>query len=514
MAIACVCAQLARGADVASAPAPYGITSWQSLYWQRVASSTSGEGVSALAVEPGTGRLAIGDARGALIGANGEGFRRVLARGPVNDLAFLSEGVLLAATDAGLFRVEDEGRVEALALGLGESARAAHRLAVAAGVVAAATAGGAFLSRDGRQWESLAGSLPSGAASAIALREAQGREGLECWVAIQGALWRVRLGSEGATLAEASRRELIPFAVSDDGPVDLVFDLPQADFVAVFPTVLAVRRARDAAWEILRPQLPPGARAVRLRAELGRLWLATDRGLLEAPALAGPWRRASPPAGTGAVRDVSQAGGTLYAATASGLLASRSEPVGFGSPAKLRASLLEEPAIGVVHRAALAYLDLGSGQIAALRRGVARRGWLPVVGLRLASERDTSYGRDTDEAFVSGDTRRLFDDDWSESDEFEVALTLSWDLGDVAYHPEAIDVSREAREILKLRDDVLDEITQLYFERQRVLAELAGRSDWSSAEAARLRLRADELAAGIDGWTGGWFSRNAAPLAP
>ena len=59
--------------------------------------------------------------------------------------------------------------------------------------------------------------------------------------------------------------------------------------------------------------------------------------------------------------------------------------------------------------------------------------------------------------------------------------------------------------MIELRDDVLDEITQLYFERSRVLVELAGAQ--TPEEALRLRLRASELAAGIDAWTGGWFSR-------
>jgi hypothetical protein len=59
---------------------------------------------------------------------------------------------------------------------------------------------------------------------------------------------------------------------------------------------------------------------------------------------------------------------------------------------------------------------------------------------------------------------------------------------------------------------VLDEITQLYYERRRVLAELSGAGD--SAAALRLRLRADELAAGIDAWTGGWFGRHTQRLAP
>ncbi|MDG2335210.1 MAG: hypothetical protein P8Q97_13370 [Myxococcota bacterium] len=31
--------------------------------------------------------------------------------------------------------------------------------------------------------------------------------------------------------------------------------------------------------------------------------------------------------------------------------------------------------------------------------------------------------------------------------------------------------------------------------------------DKGSPEAAALRLRAEELAAGLDAWTGGWFSR-------
>ena len=72
--------------------------------------------------------------------------------------------------------------------------------------------------------------------------------------------------------------------------------------------------------------------------------------------------------------------------------------------------------------------------------------------------------------------------------------------------------SREAREVIELRDDVLDEITQLYFERGRVLVELAAAQ--TPEEALRLRLRAAELAAGIDAWTGGWFSRALREAAP
>ena len=69
-------------------------------------------------------------------------------------------------------------------------------------------------------------------------------------------------------------------------------------------------------------------------------------------------------------------------------------------------------------------------------------------------------------------------------------------------------MSKEAREVIELRDDVLDEITQLYFERRRVLEQLDGLRE--PVEAGPLRIRAAQLAAGIDAWTGGWFGRELA----
>jgi len=63
--------------------------------------------------------------------------------------------------------------------------------------------------------------------------------------------------------------------------------------------------------------------------------------------------------------------------------------------------------------------------------------------------------------------------------------------------------------VIELRDDVLDEITQLYFERRRTLRQIAALGA-DSPEAEPLHQRAAELAAGLDAWTGGWFSRQIA----
>jgi hypothetical protein len=511
------------------------------LEWRSAVVGLRAKGVAALAAEPGTGRLAVGDEQGVLIGRPGRPFRRVLYRGPVLDLAFLAEGALLAATERGLYRIEGDAGGVQLGPGPGEGARSVRRIAAIAGLVAVATDDGIFVSRDTRVWQRLTGALPGGAATAVALRRRG--EVAVCWGVFDGELWRVGLSPDaGALVATAAVRETIPFAIRGAGAVDIATDLPGASLVVVFPQSLALLRGDtagerwellrpqlpaaahgDERWELLRPQLPPGASALRLGRGAGRSWLATDRGLLEAAQLAGPWRRTSPPVGSSAVQAAAGVGDELFAAVSDGVLAGRPPALTAPLPDATLAAATEplaslavpaDPAIERVHRAALRYLGLTRSRTEALRRGAQRRAWWPIVAMRAGGEWDDSRSTDRDQSFLSGDTRYLTDRERDRGEDFGVSLSLSWDLGGVAYEPESIDVSRETREVIELRDDVLDEITQLYFERRRVLAELGAPIPPPAAEQRRLRLRAAELAAGIDAWTGGWFSRQVPALAP
>jgi hypothetical protein len=519
--LATILALGSAGAAAASpaAPAP------RPLEWRPAAVGLRSTEVAALALAPGGDRLAIGDAQGALVGTPGQPFRRVLHRGPVLDLAFLSDGALLAATGRGLYRIDPDGGGAQIAPGPGDAARSVRRIAAVPGLTALATGDGLFVSRDARVWQRLAGSLPSGEASAVALR----RRGhvVACWGVVRGELWRVDLElhgpdtPDGEANAAAASRAVLPFATRDGGAVDIAVGLAEAALVVVFPQALAVR-GKDAAgerWEILRPELPPGARALRLGSGAGRHWLATDRGLLEAARLSGPWRRTTPPAGTSAIRAAVGGPDALFAAASDGVLAGRpapppAAPAPAGGRSDAPLALPPDPPISRVHRAALRYLGLDQSRMEALRRGARRRAWWPIVGVRGSAEWDHSRNTDRDQAFLSGDTRHLIDREYDSEDAFEVSLSLPWDLGGVAYEPESIDVSHETREVIELRDDVLDEITQLYFERRGGLAALAEASAAPAAERRRLRLRADELAAGIDAWTGGWFGRQVPALAP
>jgi hypothetical protein len=458
-----------------------------SVSWRRSLLLAGDSSPRAIAYDARGGRLAVGDASGVYLGDPGGALERVIRRAEVRDLAFLADGSLLVATADGLFALDRDGRLEDRSPRAGGASRSIHRIARTEELVAIATAGGAYLSSDAAAWVRIRGALPSGSVESVALHPRTGEATL--WLVARAEVWRAvvhsgfdtRPGASPLAIGAITRQAV--FEGSLRGAVDIGPEIPGTDVAVVLRDAIAVRDAADQTFRILRPVLPAGAQLVRLATAEGRFWLMTDRGLLEAERLEGPWQRARPPAGRAAAMALVRAGVVLYVATATGLLEGRSSaPIERPAGAESAPLRPDEPDIESVHRVALAYLDLGPERM--------------------------RY----DEAFLSGEMRRLYDWDRERDRDYEVSIALTWDLGDTQFHPEALDVSREGREVLELRDDVLDEITQLYFERRRVLMDLASLGPDADSEAFELRRRADELAAGIDAWTGGWFGRHAPSL--
>ena len=62
--------------------------------------------------------------------------------------------------------------------------------------------------------------------------------------------------------------------------------------------------------------------------------------------------------------------------------------------------------------------------------------------------------------------------------------------------------------MVQLRNDVLDEVTKLYFERLRLRDEIAQNPPQETRQMSMKQLRLAELTANIDALTGGYLSRN------
>ncbi|MEN8183144.1 MAG: hypothetical protein ABFS46_11480 [Myxococcota bacterium] len=462
-------------------------------------------GFEALAVDAAGERVALGDERGVLLGSDLGTLVRRVHRGPVRDIVFLPDGTLLAATGRGLFHLDAEGRVSDRTPGPG--ARDGMRLATRAGRVAVATGGGAYVSSDGARWHRVDAGVPLGPAQAVAFGPAEPHPLL--FVVVRGELWRTELGSDGRVVS-AQREGPFPGQV---GRAVRDVTLSGDRVLALTDDALLVSASKGSDWRVLRPALPPGAEPHRIVPAAGSLWIATERGLVRAERPEGPWRRTTGPAARSSARALAVRGSQLYAATRSGLLVGTvQEPQPAGRPpAGLPADApAVGPPVGAVQRAALAYLDLDTREIRRMREGLRRRGWLPELEVRLAGEQRRIRSREGDQIFSSGALHQLYDLDVDRTRDYGAGLVLSWDFGDLAFHPEQIDVSREAREVVELRDDVLDQVNQLYFERVRVILDLETRAD-DPAGTEKLRVRATELGAGLDAWTGGWFSRQLAP---
>jgi hypothetical protein len=125
----------------------------------------------------------------------------------------------------------------------------------------------------------------------------------------------------------------------------------------------------------------------------------------------------------------------------------------------------------------------------------------------LATDRSRSGGSDLDQTFSTGEIRSLFDSGDDSQRSYEARLQFDWDLGALRDPARELAISRERRELIELRDQVLERVNRLYFERQRVVAKLEDLPPGPGPERDQLELRAHELAAGLDAWSGGMFTR-------
>jgi len=82
---------------------------------------------------------------------------------------------------------------------------------------------------------------------------------------------------------------------------------------------------------------------------------------------------------------------------------------------------------------------------------------------------------------------------------------LSWDLGDLIWSTDQTTIDSRSKLMVELREDVLDQVTRLYFERRRLQAELAADALEPAVEFDK-QLRVEELTALLDAFTGGKFS--------
>ena len=220
-----------------------------------------------------------------------------------------------------------------------------------------------------------------------------------------------------------------------------------------------------------------------------------------------------PPHGTAAPRASAAQVGPAHVEPSAAQLSSMEDPAA-APPAReahRRAGTLDDlpetDEIAALRRAVLRELDLTPGRLRELDARARSALLWPEVRLDLGGDVARGSSRTHDQTFSSGSVRDLFDADRDRDSERGFGLTLVWDLPQRADPGFALEISKERRELIELRDQVMERVHRLYFERMRVRLKQRALGENESAEALELAVRDRELTAALDSFSGGELSQ-------
>ncbi len=150
-----------------------------------------------------------------------------------------------------------------------------------------------------------------------------------------------------------------------------------------------------------------------------------------------------------------------------------------------------EPSARVAVAAALDYAGYDAKDMDSWRRNVRRRNWLPRLSVSVGRRDDglRRYGliRNTDRFGITrvGDLRR--DEEIKNLDQAEIEVR--WDLRELLFSGDQLDLSEEARRRSRYRNDLIQSVIELYYGRlQLLLDERLHGKEFSPDEAIRLHL--------------------------
>lgn len=155
-------------------------------------------------------------------------------------------------------------------------------------------------------------------------------------------------------------------------------------------------------------------------------------------------------------------------------------------------SFSNEPSIEEVQRMAVDYAEVSDKKIKDWRRRAAAKALLPELSVDFDRTVATSLGASYQRCMVGPL-------DWG--------MSLKWNFADLIYNSDQTSIDSRSKLMVELRNDILSEVTRLYFERRKLQIELASNKENTPECILDKKLRILELTALIDRLTGCNFSK-------
>jgi hypothetical protein len=160
-----------------------------------------------------------------------------------------------------------------------------------------------------------------------------------------------------------------------------------------------------------------------------------------------------------------------------------------------------EPDVRSLQRRAMSYAHAHPAEVASWRGRARISALLPQ--LRVAVDYNTDADDTRTFTSATSEPRQVVGNDQKAGYE----LRASWDLDEVVFNRSEIQVRRAVVNASRQRDNVVSEVTKIFFSRRRAQVDLLLAEDLSAKARVKAELRIAELTAYLDGLTGGWFSK-------
>ena len=424
-------------------------------------------------------------------------------------------GIIYAATDSGLFASQDNGeRFEQIYLSSDAKKRRCFWVLNDSGTVYVATLAGAFYRQAGDMvWRNMDGVLGERAIFSLAADDDN------IYFATEDKIFR--LGKEVGEVEqvfsvvgqEADVEEVIENGDNDSGYQSqikaLVVD-EQDDNVIYAATSRGVFYSADEGrnWKKIADNGVPLSFANALAVSDGVVYLATSKGVFCHSQ--DKWQEIYQGLETKKViflaKDKNE---MIYAAVPGGifLLTSRNAAtvVGIENVQAVKEHFRNEPSIREAQKMAISYAEVNPEKISGWRKAAAKKAWLPDLGIGLGGDKNKTLGDSVYGSYANGGQSYVGPKDKTFYDNFGWTASLSWDLGDLIWSSDQTSIDSRSKMMVELREDIVDQVTRLYFERRRLQIELLSQSSATSVTLEK-EMRVAELTALIDGFTGGEFS--------
>jgi len=195
--------------------------------------------------------------------------------------------------------------------------------------------------------------------------------------------------------------------------------------------------------------------------------------------------------------------GNLYAACDKGLFrALRRDFAAYQPQEAILARLAKEPDVEEVQKAAIKYAEVCPEKIKLWRRQAMASALLPTLSATVNRDVGDLWHWEAGSSTKAGDDVLI-----KGRDSMGWDVHLSWDLSQIIWNPDQTSIDVRSKLMVELRNDILDEVNKIYFERLRIKMELDELRIEDKRKRMEKELRLKELTASLDAFTGGYFSR-------